>query len=74
MVFKGRNKKTGMMGAVKIMDAVVDKEEDIRAELNVFQNFSQHENIVDCYGVYLKRQERADDQLWIVMEVCVICS
>ena len=58
MVFKGRNKKTGMMGAVKIMDAVIDKEE--------------HENIVDCYGVYLKRQDRADDQLWIVMEVYMI--
>lgn len=51
------------------MDAVLDKEEDIQAEINVFQKYSLHENIVDCYGLYLKRQENSTEQLWIVMEV-----
>lgn len=69
VVFKGRNRKTGRIGAVKIMDAVLDKEEDIQAELNVFQKYSSHDNIVDCYGLYLKTQDNSTDQLWIVMEV-----
>ena len=69
VVYKGRSKKTGQIGAIKIMDAILDKEEDIKSELNVFLNYSSHENIVDCFGIYLKTQERTDDQLWIVMEV-----
>ena len=69
VVFKGRNRKNGKIGAVKIMDAVLDKEEDIKAELNVFQKYSSHENIVSCFGVYLKTQDNVVDQLWIVMEV-----
>lgn len=68
-MYKGRNKKTGQIGAVKIMDATLDKEEDIKSELNVFQNFSHHENVVECYGIYLKKQEGTNDQLWIIMEV-----
>lgn len=69
VVYKGRNKKSGLIGAVKIMDATLDKEEDILSELNVFLNFSSHENIIECYGIYLKKQEGTNDQLWIVMEV-----
>ena len=51
------------------MDAIIDKEEDIKAELNVFEKFSSHENIIECYGVYLKKQDNAIEQLWIAMEV-----
>lgn len=69
VVFKGRNKKTGVIGAIKIMDAVLDKEEDIRAELCVLEQYSHHSNIVDYYGTFLKKQESADEQLWIAMEV-----
>ena len=51
------------------MDAVFDKEDDIKAELLVFEKFASHPNMVDFYGSYLKKQEAAEDQLWIVMEV-----
>lgn len=68
-VFKGRNCKNGEIAAVKIMDAVLDKEEDIRSELNVFQNHCSHPNIVKFFGAFVKRDKREDDQLWIVMEV-----
>lgn len=51
------------------MDAVFDKEDDIKAELLVFEKFSSHPNMVDFYGSYLKKQDSAEDQLWIVMEV-----
>ena len=57
------------MAAVKVMDAVLDKEEDIKAELNVFKNHSSHPNIVNFHGAFLKKMAVADDQLWIVMEV-----
>lgn len=68
-VFKGRNRKNGEIAAVKIMEAVLDKEEDIRSELNVFENHSNHPNIVNFFGAFVKRDKREDDQLWIVMEV-----
>lgn len=55
--------------AVKVMEIALDKEEDIKAELNVFQNHAHHPNIVDFYGAFVKRNELADDHLWIVMEV-----
>lgn len=51
------------------MEAILDKEEDIKAELNVFQNHAHHPNIVDFYGAFLKRSSNLDDRLWIVMEV-----
>lgn len=69
-VFKARNVLTGELAAAKIMEAIVDKEEDIKAELNVFEHHSHHPNIVAFYGAYVKKDSIADDQLWIVMEVC----
>ena len=68
-VFKARNVQTGELAAAKIMEAVVDKEEDIKAELNVFEHHSHHPNIVDFFGAFVKKDTIADDQLWIVMEV-----
>ena len=60
VVFKGRIKRTGCLWC---------KEEDIRAELSVLEQYSHHDNIVDFYGSFLKKQDSADEQLWIVMEV-----
>ena len=54
------------------MDAVVDKEEDIKSELNVFNNHSRHPNIVNFIGAFLNKDPTVDDQLWIVMEVCTV--
>lgn len=53
------------------MEAILDKEEDIRAEMNVFDNHSHHPNIVSFFGAYLYKDQQVDDQLWIVMEVCI---
>lgn len=68
-MFKGRNLQTGQIAAVKVMDAVLEKEEDIKAELNVFQNHSAHPNLVKFFGTYVKRDSVAEEQIWIVMEV-----
>ena len=59
----------GDLVAVKVMQAVIDMEEDIKAELNVFQNHAHHPNIVGFHGAFLKRMDLDDDQLWLVMEV-----
>ena len=59
----------GEVAAVKVMEAVLDKEEDIKGELNVFLNHSHHPNIVDFHGAFLKRNGTLDDHLWLVMEV-----
>ena len=56
----------------QIMEVILDKEEDIRAEMNVFQNHSAHRNIVSFLGAYLYKDQQVDEQLWIVMEVCVM--
>ena len=71
-VFKAHNLQTGELGAIKVMEAVLDKEEDIKAELNVFENHSHHPNIVNFFGAFVKKDPLADDQLWIVMEVCIM--
>lgn len=60
---------TGDIVAIKVMEAALDKEEDIKAELNVFENHAHHPNIVDYYGAFIKKNDVVDDQLWIVMEV-----
>ena len=69
VVYTGKSRRTGHIRAVKIMDAVFDKEDDIKAELLVFEKYASHPNMVDFYGSYLKKQDSAEDQLWIVMEV-----
>ena len=72
-VYKGRHKDTGDIAAVKVIDAVLDKEEDIKAELSVLEKHSNHPNIVTFYGSYLKRDNIVDDRIWLVMEVCIVC-
>ena len=54
---------------MKVMEVSLDKEEDIKAELNVFQNHAHHPNIVNFYGAYVKRNNLVGDHLWLVMEV-----
>ena len=71
-VYKGRHLGTGDIAAVKVMDAVQDKEEDIKAELSVLEKHSSHPNIVTFFGSYLKRDRIADDRIWLVMEVCLV--
>ena len=59
----------GEIAAVKVMEVALDKEEDIKAELNVFQNHAHHPNIVNFYGAFVKKNNLAGDHLWLVMEV-----
>eukprot|EP00731_Ephydatia_muelleri_P037426 Em0467g1a len=58
----GTNLQTGQIAAVKVMDAVLEKEEDIKAELNVFQHHSAHQNLVKFFGAFVKRDSVAEEQ------------
>ena len=73
-MYKARGVVSSETAAVKIMEAVLDKEEDIKSELNVFNNHSHHPNIVKFFGAFLKKDPVNDDQLWIVMEVYRDCA
>ncbi|KAI6652104.1 Myosin-IIIb [Oopsacas minuta] len=69
-VYKARNCKSGEIQAVKVMDDVAEKEDDIRAELEVLKHHSLHPNIASFYGAYLKPGTGGEEQLWLVMEYC----
>ena len=68
-VYKGRNCLNGEIAAIKVMDAILDKEEDIKAELNVFQRHCNYINLVRFYAAFLKKEQLTDDRIWLVMEV-----
>ncbi|CAF95897.1 unnamed protein product, partial [Tetraodon nigroviridis] len=70
-VFKGRHVKTGQLAAIKVMDVTGEEEEEIKAEINMLKNYSQHRNIATYYGAFVKKNPPGvDDQLWLVMEFC----
>ena len=69
-VYKARNCKSGEIQAIKVMDDIGEKEDDIRAELEVLKHHSLHPNIASFYGTYLKPGAGGEEQLWLVMEYC----
>jgi len=72
-VFKGTNKKTGQQAAIKIMDLILDEEEEIKVEINVLRRFSEHPNLTKFFGVFLARDAK-QDKLWVAMELCAFGS
>uniref|UniRef100_H3CG42 non-specific serine/threonine protein kinase n=1 Tax=Tetraodon nigroviridis TaxID=99883 RepID=H3CG42_TETNG len=70
-MFQGRHVKTGQLAAIKVMDVTGEEEEEIKAEINMLKNYSQHRNIATYYGAFVKKNPPGvDDQLWLVMEFC----
>ena len=69
-VYKARNCKSGEIQAVKVMDDIAEKEDDIRSELEVLKHHSLHPNIASFYGTFLKPGTAGEEQLWLVMEFC----
>lgn len=57
-----------MKVAVKVLQVDEDKLDDAREEYHVLRDFSDHPNLPDYYGTYVKRADDGD-QLWFVMEV-----
>ena len=70
-VYKGQSKEDDKkLAAIKVIDYVVSKSEEIQAELTVFRKHSKHHNIVDFYGAYMfENSKEFKIQLWMAMEV-----
>lgn len=72
-VFSARDRQTGTQVAVKILETIADNLEEIEEEFLVLRDLSQHPNLPEFVGMFLKRGACVeDDQLWFVMEVSVV--
>lgn len=58
----------GKKVAVKIQKVFPDVLEDIQEEYRILRDLSDHPNLPDFYGAYLKRG-RGGDEVWFVMQV-----
>ncbi|KAG8443281.1 hypothetical protein GDO86_011906, partial [Hymenochirus boettgeri] len=47
-----------------------DIDEEIEAEYSILKALSDHPNVVKFYGMYFKKDPKAGDQLWLVLELC----
>lgn len=69
-VFSARDRNTGRSVAIKILETIADNLEEIEEEYLVLRDLSQHPNLPEFVGIFLKRGACfEDDQLWFVMEV-----
>eukprot|EP00040_Diaphanoeca_grandis_P032970 m.200843 g.200843 ORF g.200843 m.200843 type:complete len:825 (-) comp32777_c0_seq1:194-2668(-) len=69
-VFKARHKRTGELTAVKVLELIEDEEEEIKVEVDVLRQHTNHPNITTFFGVYGVKQNGGPDKLWLAMEYC----
>ncbi|CAE1168286.1 MYO3 [Acanthosepion pharaonis] len=69
-VYAVKNKQTGQLAAAKIMENIHETVEEIEQEYQILKAVSCHPNFPQFYGLYLKKDTKMDDQLWIIMELC----
>ncbi|XP_059607576.1 myosin-IIIb-like isoform X2 [Phlebotomus argentipes] len=70
-VYSARDKQTGNLVAVKVLENIPDNVEEIEEEFLVFRDLSQHPNLPTFTGIFLRRGATIeDDQLWFIMELC----
>lgn len=73
-VYSAKDKTTGKQVAIKILETITDNLEEIEEEYLVLRDLSQHENLPSFIGIFLRKGVCfEDDQLWFVMEVCIVC-
>ena len=65
-VYKGLNQRTGQLAAIKLMNVTPEEEEEIRLEVNTLRKYSNHRNIAQFYGAFIKHHPGSKhDQLWV---------
>ncbi|XP_055693301.1 myosin-IIIb-like isoform X2 [Lutzomyia longipalpis] len=70
-VYSARDRQTGQLVAVKVLENIPDNVEEIEEEFLVFRDLSQHPNLPTFTGIFLRRGATIeDDQLWFIMELC----
>ena len=65
---------TGDLVAVKIMESVHEVVEEVEEEYLVLRDLGGHGNLPAFHGIYLKLDPQGEDQIWIAMEVGVLCN
>lgn len=71
-VYSAKDKQTGKKVAIKILETIPDNIEEIEEEYLVLRDLSNHSNIPEFIGLFLKKGSCTDDdQLWFVMEVII---
>ena len=68
-VFKGRNKTTDSIVAIKVTDFNQNKNEEMKTELSVLEKFSSHENVIKFINAQFVVTVSGTEQLWIITEV-----
>ena len=71
-VFKGKRKVDDAIVAIKVTDFNQNKNEEMKTELAVLENFSNHENIVKFIDAQFMVTVSGTEQLWIITEVEII--
>lgn len=51
------------------MENIHETVEEIEQEYQILKAVSCHPNFPQFYGLYLKKDTKMDDQLWVIMEV-----
>lgn len=69
-VYSAKNKHTGELAAVKILESIHETMEEIEVEYKILIKYGDHPNMPKFHGLYLRTGETgSDDQLWFVMEL-----
>ena len=63
---------TGEPAAVKVMESIHEVLEEIEEEYLVLRDLSDHPNIPEFYGIFIKQDTASEDQIWLVMEVGIL--
>ncbi|XP_052813336.1 myosin-IIIb-like isoform X3 [Mya arenaria] len=70
-VYSAKNRNTGEIAAVKILESIHEVIEEIEIEYKILRDYNDHRNMPRFHGLYLKTGDTGtDDQLWMVMEHC----
>ncbi|CAH0394342.1 unnamed protein product [Bemisia tabaci] len=69
-VYEAIDNESGRMKvAIKVMKAYPDNMSGIKEEYRILRDLSNHSNLPDFYGAYLRRGSEYDD-IWFVMQLC----
>ncbi|KOB75911.1 putative myosin [Operophtera brumata] len=55
--------------AIKVQAYTDENETHIQEEYRILRDFTKHPNLIDFYGVFCEKSERARD-IWFVLELC----
>ncbi|XP_052720135.1 myosin-IIIb-like isoform X3 [Crassostrea angulata] len=70
-IHKAIHKESGEVVAMKVLDSIHEKIEEIEEEYRVLHDLGNHPNMPRFHGIYLKPPTTGmDAEVWIAMELC----